>query len=136
MTSGQMPSRPIGWWLKQADAHLDAAFDRSLEGRPVDRRGWQVLASLAKCPTSRSELVASLAIFDSPSAVDAVVRDLRSRGWVEESAGVLRLTSNGELEHAALAPLVAGVRARVAEALPQDDYVTLVQLLQRLVEAV
>lgn len=35
----QALERPIGWWLKEADARLDAAFDRALEGRGVDRRG-------------------------------------------------------------------------------------------------
>ncbi|MDP8907614.1 MAG: hypothetical protein M3N47_00540, partial [Chloroflexota bacterium] len=63
MTDKQVLARPIGWWLKEADARLDAAFDRQLQSRNVDRRGWQVLASLARRPTSRSELIASLAAF-------------------------------------------------------------------------
>ena len=46
MTNMQAMSRPVGWWLKEADARLDAAFDRTLAGRDVDRRGWQVLATL------------------------------------------------------------------------------------------
>lgn len=128
-------SRPIGWWLKEADARLDAAFDRSLAGRNVDRRGWQVLASLDKRPTPRDELVSSLAAFDSPVAVEAVLSGLSSRGWIEDSAGLMQLTADGEREHADVAPLVAGVRSQIAAALPQDDYITLVSLLQRLVAA-
>jgi len=134
MTSRSV-SRPIGWWLKEADSRLDAAFDRRLAGRNVDRRGWQVLASLARRPARRSELVASLAAFDHPTVVEAVVSELHSRGLIEESDGLLRLTAGGEREQLELAPAIDAVRSQVAAALPRDDYVTLVRLLERLVTA-
>jgi DNA-binding MarR family transcriptional regulator len=136
MESSEALSRPIGWWLKEADARLDAAFDRQLVGRDTDRRGWQVLASLARRPASREEIVASLSAFDSPATVEAVLDGLRSLGWIEESAGLLRLTPDGEREHAELAPLIGSVRAQVAAALPQDDYALLIDLLRRLVAAI
>lgn len=126
-------SRPIGWWLKEADSRLDAAFDSRLQGRNVDRRGWQVLASLARRPTSRSDLVNSLTAFDAPETIEGVVDDLMSRAWVEESGGLLRLTSDGEREQAALQSLVDDVRRQVAAALAEDDYVTLIRLLERLI---
>src|SRR5664279_1520817 len=135
MTNMQAMSRPVGWWLKEADARLDAAFDRSLAGRDVDRRGWQVLASLARRSTPREELVAALAAFDSPAPVEVVVHGLSSLGWIEEDGGLLRLTAAGEREYAELAPLIEGVRGRVAAVLPPDDYITLVRLLERLVAA-
>ncbi len=135
MTNPHNPSRPIGWWIKEADARLDAAFDRSLKDRNVDRRGWQVLATLARRPTPRDELVASLTAFDSPAVVDTVLTGLSSLGWIDDSTGVLRLTADGKRQHADLAPVVAGVREQVAAGLPQEDYVTLVGLLQRLVTA-
>lgn len=128
-------SRPIGWWLKEADARLDAAFDRSFDGRNVDRRGWQILASLARRPTRRSDLVASLAAFDSPAGIRTALTGLIANNWIEVSGEFLQLTPDGENEHADLAPLVEDVRSRVAEALPGDDYLTLVGLLERLVAA-
>lgn len=135
MTNPQGPSRPIGWWLKEADARLDAAFDRSLMGRNVDRRGWQVLATLARRSTPRDELVASLTAFDSPAAVEAVLSALSSLGWLVDSAGLLTLTAAGHRQHAELAPLVADVRGQIAAALPQEDYLALIGLLERLVAA-
>lgn len=135
MSHAQALSRPIGWWLKQADLRLDAAFDHSLSARNVDRRGWQVLAALARGPASREGLVASLAAFDPPAAVEAVIGNLHSLGWIEDSAGLLQLTADGEREHSELAPLVDGVRGHVAAALPQEDYITLIGLLERLVAA-
>jgi hypothetical protein len=44
-------ARPIGWWLKEADARIDAAFDRVLEGFHTVRRSWQVLSSSARRPS-------------------------------------------------------------------------------------
>ena len=46
---------------------------------------------------------------------------------------MLRLTPAGAQEQAALAPLTEDVRRQVAAALPEDDYLTLVRLLARLV---
>ena len=135
MTNMQAMSRPVGWWLKEADARLDAAFDRSLAGRDVDRRGWQVLATLARRSTPREEVVASLAAFDSPAAVEVVVQNQCSLGWIEEDGGLLWLTADGEREHVDLAPLIEGVRVRVAAVLPPADYNTLARLLERLVAA-
>ena len=86
MTEKQALSRPIGRWLKEAAARLDAAFERSLKGSNVDRRGWQLLASLARRPTPRAELVSSLAAFDSPTALDSALSHLISNGWIEASA--------------------------------------------------
>ena len=127
--------RPIGWWLKEADARLDAAFDSSLGGRGVDRRAWQVLAMLARSPSRRTDVVASLASFNHPAILEEVIDELKRRGRVEEANGALRLTPAGADEQATLAPLVEAVRRQVAAALPEDDYLTLVRLLARLVDA-
>jgi len=135
MSDEQVLARPIGWWLKEADFRLDAAFDRRLEERNVDRRGWQVLASLARQPTSRTDLIDSLAAFDAPEIIQNVMEDLTARGWIEESGGLLRLTPDGEREQAALAPLVNDVRQQVVAALPQQDYLRLVRLLEQLIAA-
>jgi hypothetical protein len=135
MADEQVPRRPIGWWLKEADKRLDAAFDRRLESRGVDRRAWQMLAPLASRPMTRSELADSLASFDARAVLDDVVVGLHERNWVEQSAELLRLTEEGEHEHAALVPLVNDVRQLVAAALPPDEYGTLVRLLQQLVAA-
>lgn len=119
MTDEQLLARPVGWWLKEADARLNAGFDRTLEGTEVDRRGWQVLSTLAKRPTSRAELVASLASFDSPELVRGVVEALEERGWVEEDGELLRLTATGAHRQTDLAPLVDRVRQQIKSALPR-----------------
>lgn len=135
MVESQDLRRPIGWWLKEADARLDAAFDTALADHGVDRRGWQVLASLARSSAARAEIVATLAPFDEPAVINRVVDDLQRHGWVADSDGQLQLTSEGVRKQGSLAPLVDGVRRQVANALPEDDYATLIGLLARLVAA-
>lgn len=128
----QILRRPIGWWLKEADSRLDAAFDSALSTHGVDRRAWQVLATLSRSATARTAVIAA---FDEPAVVEAVIDDLHRRGWVEDSDGLLTLTSEGTREHGVLAPLVDDVRRQVVAALPENEYITLVRLLARLVAA-
>ncbi len=127
--------RPVGWWVKEADRRLDAAFEVSPGADAVDRRSWQVLASLAARPVGRAELVVALAPFDSPARIEDVVDDLRSRAWIHAAGPDLRLTDAGERAHADMAVRVEDVRRRVAEALPGDEYATLLRLLEQLVVA-
>ncbi len=127
--------RPIGWWLKEADGRIEAAFDGALEGTGVDRRTWQVLTSLGRGPMSLEALAAALGSFDGYATVAGLVDRLRAEGLLDAADGVLRLTAAGIEQERALAPLVDGVRRRVAGALPGDDYATLVSLLARLVDA-
>lgn len=134
MSSDEVLKRPVRWWLKEADARLDAAFDTFLSTRGADRRSWQVLATLARSPAPRTDVIASLTSFDEPAVIEDVVDKLERRGWVDISDGTLRLTQAGAAEQAALAPLVERVRHQVATALPKDDYVELVRLLARLVD--
>lgn len=128
--------RPVGWWLKEADARLEEAFDVRLRAYGIpSRRAWQVLASAARAPIRRTELVAELSTFDSVTTVHALVDGLVDEGWLAEEAGTLGLTAEGEDLHAKLRTSVGEIRSWVADALPGDDYQTLVRLLQRLVEA-
>lgn len=135
MSNEQALTRPIGWWLKEADTRLNAAFDSALQGTEVDRQGWQILTSLSRGPTRRSDLVSALSSFDPPAEVDQIIDRMSSRGWVEEVAHVARLTATGAAKQEALAPMVDRVRQQVAAALPRQEYTALVELLSRLVEA-
>jgi hypothetical protein len=135
MSDEEILRRPIGWWLKEADARIDAAFDQVLNGQQVGRRDWQVMSTLARSPARRTDIVGSLVAFDEPAEVESVIDGLRARGWVEESGGAVRLTLAGLDMHEALAPSVDQARKRVAGALPEDQYAALIHLLARLVGA-
>jgi len=57
MSDEEILRRPIGWWLKEAGARLDAALDDVLARHDVGRRDWQVLATLARSPARRTDVV-------------------------------------------------------------------------------
>lgn len=124
--------RPIGWWLKEADAALDAAFDAALGTCMTTRRGWQIMTTVAAGPASRQQLADALAGFDIATGIDTAVDELVRRGWIRDGEP-LTLTDEGRAAEADLADRVAAVRRRVVDALPDGDYDRLVQLLARLV---
>ena len=128
-------TRPIGWWLQEASSRLDAALDVALGSVGADRRTWQVLSSLATASRSRAEVTGSLAPFDSPPELERFIAGMCERGWIADASGTLHLTSSGRAMQQDLAPLVAAVRDRISAALPPEDYLALVALLARLVEA-
>ena len=43
MTEQSAERRPIGWWLKTADARIEQAFEDVFESQSITRREWQVL---------------------------------------------------------------------------------------------
>ena len=89
-------SRPLGWWLKEADARIDAAFDRSLGLRGLDRRRWQILATLARGPLTQQGVAAALSRFDDDAEIAAIVADLLERGSVRRRGDAqLELTDQG-----------------------------------------
>jgi hypothetical protein len=135
MDEQQALARPIGWWLKEADARIDEAFDRALLQTGLDRRRWQLLASLSRGPADQRDLTAALRRFDAAAAIDAVVRDLVDGGLVAWTDGEqLELTTQGRATQRHAAELVDTVRQQVSASLDEDDYTRLVLLLAQLVE--
>jgi hypothetical protein len=133
--SGDPARRPIGWWLKEADARIEAAFEARLAELDADRRMWQVLTTLAERPgVDRAALGAALAPFGGDAVAGDVLAALGERGWVTPGDDRVALTDGGAAAHARLAERVGEVRGLVRAALPGDDYVTLVRLLAQLVD--
>ncbi|MGI8880804.1 MAG: hypothetical protein ACR2KJ_09940 [Jatrophihabitans sp.] len=51
--------RPIGWWLKTADARIEQVFDDVFESQSITRREWQVLEPVFRAPVTEPELLRS-----------------------------------------------------------------------------
>ncbi len=134
MVDRQEVSSPIGWWLKEANARLDAAFEIALADTGVDRRGWQVLATLGRGQSTRADLSSALLSFDPPAVVALVIDGLVSAGCIEESAEGIALTTKGADRLVTLVPVVEGVRRQVTDALSAEEYIALIALLAQLIE--
>ena len=132
MTEPSAERRPIGWWLKTADARIERAFEDAFESQSITRREWQVLESVAGAPVLESELLLTLEAFTG--AQDAV-DDLRRRGLLADGGcGFLTLTDAGQGAHIRAAAGVATVRSAVTAALPAENYANLLRLLADLVD--
>jgi DNA-binding MarR family transcriptional regulator len=121
--------RPLGYWIKEIDRRIEADFGRLLVGEGLTRRHWQVLSTLAHGP--RTDLDAVLAPF-APT-VRPEVEDLMARGWVTEpEPDSVALTVAGQAAHDRVAEQVRMFRAQVTEGLTEQEYATLVTLLERI----
>jgi len=132
VTEQSAERRPIGWWLKTADARIEQAFEDVFQGQSISRRAWQVLEPVSRGCVLEDELLQKLEAFaGAQDAVDA----LRRRGLLADGAdGVLTLTEQGRIAHGRAATGVATVRSAVSAALPGKDYAILLQLLADLVD--
>jgi len=90
VTEQSAERRPIGWWLKTADARIEQAFEDVFKGQSISRREWQVLEPVSRGSVLEYELLQKLEAFaDAQDAVD----ELRRRGLLADGAdGVLTLT--------------------------------------------
>ena len=123
--------RPMGYWIKEIDRRIEAAFGRLLADEMLTRRHWQVLTTLAREEeVTRPALDAALAPF-APT-VRPELDDLIGRGWVTgRPAGAVALTAPGRVVHDRVAERVHSFRARVTEGLTDQDHRTLLALLER-----
>ena len=132
MSEQSAERRPIGWWLKTADARIERAFEDAFVSQSITRREWQVLESVARSPVLESELLGTMEAF--AGAQDAV-DDLRRRGLLANGGdGVLTLTDAGQGAHRSATAGVATVRSAVTAALPAENYATLIRLLADLID--
>ncbi len=97
MTEQSAERRPIGWWLKTADARIEQAFEDVFESQSISRREWQVLEPVSRGSVLEHELLQKLEAF--AGAQDAV-DELRRRGLLSDGAdGALLLTAEGQVAH-------------------------------------
>ncbi|MGW2663801.1 MarR family winged helix-turn-helix transcriptional regulator [Nocardia tengchongensis] len=126
--------KPIGYWFKRIDNTLEANFAALLATEGLLRRHWQIVHTLSGGPLGAAGLDVALAPFlnaEEPTAAP-YVDALLDRGWVAPAdAGTYALTPEGVEAHAKLLERIQMQRAAVTAGLTDDDYRTLLGLLQR-----
>jgi len=127
--------RPIGYWLKHLDRLIDEAFERALDADGLTRRHWQVLNTLAAGPSTAAALTAALQPFvqEDPKAVEVIIRDFFDRGWVRDVPdGGVEISERGRAVHEAAMKRVAETRQDLRRGITDDEYVSVVRILQRM----
>jgi len=127
--------RPIGYWLKHLDRLIDEAFERALDADGLTRRHWQVLNTLTAGPSTAAALTAALQPFvqEDAKAVEAIINDFFDRGWVRNVPdGGVEISERGRAVHESAMKRVAETRQDVRRGITDDEYVSVVRILQRM----
>ncbi|WP_431798060.1 MarR family winged helix-turn-helix transcriptional regulator [Microbacterium kunmingense] len=118
-----IPDRPLGFWLRAADALISREVDTALAAHGSDRREWMVLNALAGDVDARG-------FRERLSRKPKMLRHLADRGLVAREGDDWTLTAEGRARRDLLAETVTGVRARVAGAVSPEDYRTTIASLE------
>jgi hypothetical protein len=123
--AGDLPqaARPLGFWLKTVDRLIATEFAAAFDDLDVTRREWRLLNLIAG-DVRDERLTAEL------EARPHLVEPLVERGWVAGGPGDRRLTDDGRAALDSLGERVAGIRSRVAGAVPAEDYATTMTTLE------
>ncbi|GIJ56684.1 MarR family winged helix-turn-helix transcriptional regulator [Virgisporangium aurantiacum] len=129
--------RPIGHLLRTLDRLIDERFDRTLVGRGVTRRQWQLLNALAGGPATLDTLTAAVAAFLDRSAGETArphFDPLVAAGIVTGSGDTYALTAAGRATLADLAAEVGTIRTATVAGLPDGEYERTVATLQTMID--
>ncbi|MEV6932126.1 hypothetical protein AB0M46_47615 [Dactylosporangium sp. NPDC051485] len=113
--------RPIGYWLRELDRRLEAAFASALSSRAVTRRQWQVLNGLGPSDPFWGP-------GERPYA--EVLGELVDRGWALPDGTV---TPEGSAARDSIETEVRAIRGRSIAGLSDEEYLTTVRTLAAMV---
>lgn len=126
--------RPIGYWLKRADALLTARIDAVQAAHGLTRLGWQLLTLVRDAAPSVDEAAAVVRPFADLETVRQRLADFEGRGWVAAGrAGRLSLTPQGTEVYAAAEQAQRELRRAVMDGISEDEYGTTLRTLRTLV---
>jgi DNA-binding MarR family transcriptional regulator len=129
----ETPHRPFGYWIKEIDRRIEEDFGRLLAAEGLERRGWQVLNTVAAAPVPTATLDERLAPFldaNEPS-VRGYVEALAARGWVTPDGDLWTITEEGRRGHERASATIHAARRRIMDGISDDEYRTLMDLLPR-----
>ena len=127
--------RPIGFWLKLVDQLVDDQFGASFEEHGVTRRQWQMMNQLTDGPASEKQLTEALKPFFptvEPGTSVELIEELRESGWVALEESQYQLTDLGRRSLENLRGAVERIREQLTENVSEEEYTTLVAVLQRM----
>jgi DNA-binding MarR family transcriptional regulator len=131
--------QPIGYWLKHADKVITEHVDRVLSDNGFTRFRWQVLNIIYQAGTiTRSELFDTMQTFIDARQLDELIDGFVEEGWMvkhgEGEGTELTLTEAGKDKRETVFELQSGVRRRTMRGISEQEYATVIDVLQRMVK--
>jgi DNA-binding MarR family transcriptional regulator len=131
--------QPIGYWLKHADKVITKHVDRVLSDNGFTRFRWQVLNIVYQAGTiTRSGLFDTMQTFIDARQLDELIDAFVKEGWLIKrgrGAGAqLTLTDAGKDKRETVFELQSEVRIRAVRGITEQEYATVISVLQRVVK--
>ena len=131
---------PIGYWLKHADEVITEHVDRLLRNNGFTRSRWQVLNIIYEAGTiTRSGVFDTMQTFIDAPQLEEIVEEFVQEGWLvvkrgEGDAAELVLTNAGKAQRDSVFKLQGDVRRRAMQGISEQEYATVINVLQRIVK--
>jgi hypothetical protein len=119
----QNSSRPFGFWLKAADRLMAAEFATAFEAEQASRRDWRILNIIDGTIPAHRPLN------------DHKLHRLVERGWVAADGDGWTLTDEGRAAKERLGAVVDGIRAKVRDAVSEEELATTLASLEKIARA-
>ncbi|QXE29791.1 MarR family winged helix-turn-helix transcriptional regulator [Microbacterium paraoxydans] len=116
-------SRPFGFWLKAVDRLMAQDFATAFAAEGATRRDWRLLNVVDGSVPARRPL--------NPHKLHGLV----DRGWVEADGDGWALTDEGRAAKERLGAAVDGIRAKVADAVSDEEMATTLAALEKIARA-
>jgi DNA-binding MarR family transcriptional regulator len=129
---------PIGYWLKHADEVITKHVNQVLQDNGFTRFRWQVLNILSETgTTTRSKVFTTMKTFIDADQLDEILNGFVQEGWLvkrgDGEVTELVLTNAGKTEREAIFKLQSEVRRRAMRGISDQEYTTVLDVLQRMV---
>ena len=122
-TETPQPPRPFGYWLKAVDRLMAAEFAAAFDDEGITRRDWRLLNVVDGSVERERPLRAHK------------LRRLIDRGWVVTDGEGWSLTDDGRAAKERLGALVDDIRAKVSDAVSDEDMATTLASLEKIARA-
>ncbi len=129
--------QPIGYWLKHADEVITGHADRVLGDNGFTRFRWQVLNIVYQAGTiTKSDLFDTMQTFIDARQLDELIDGFVKEGWlIKHGDGAqLTLTEAGKDKRESVFELQSEVRRRAMRGITEQEYATVIDVLQRVVK--
>ncbi|MEU1307576.1 MarR family winged helix-turn-helix transcriptional regulator [Streptomyces cinnamoneus] len=137
--TANLAGQPIGYWSWAANKSVIRHIRSAMARVDITQPQWWILNRVDARPDglSRQELRDLLAtsLDEGPDAIDVALDTTVARGWVRGTdEGRFLLTEAGREAKERTMEVVVRVRREIHAGIPDEEYATVVRVLQRMVE--
>ncbi|QJB32227.1 hypothetical protein HF324_12765 [Chitinophaga oryzae] len=127
--------KPIGWYLKEADSLITAAFNNAFESLGLTRFHWQLLRNIAdNGEIYTKDYYPQVARFITPETFRAIITSLTDRDWISVHNDICRFTASGADVFASIEERQKHIRDKMLEGTDPEDYAHTVLFLDRIIQ--